>query len=76
MSRAVSALGWMTALGVRTATVPLKVMGSLAEPVRSDIGRDVRRALGLPEVPLRRVTDPADAFLHPQSVARRVHSDL
>ncbi len=76
VSRVASPCSWITTVGAQVAAVPLKVVGSLAEPVRSDLGRDVRRSLGLPEAPPRRVTEPTEAFLDPRSVARRVHGDL
>ena len=76
VSRVASPCSWITTVGAQVAAVPLKVVGSLAEPVRSDLGRDVRRSLGLPEAPPRRVTEPTEAFLDPRSIARRVHSDL
>src|ERR1700736_3507951 len=75
-SRVASPILRMTALGTQVATAPFRVVGSLAEPMRADIARDVRRSLGLPESPPRRVTNPSEAFLHPRSVARRVHGDL
>jgi uncharacterized protein (DUF2236 family) len=63
-------------MGVRLALVPLRRIGSAAEPVRADLGRGVRRSLGLPEVPPPRASDPGDAYVRPGSVVRRVHGDL
>lgn len=74
--RVTAPLWLLTSLGVQAASVPIRAVGSLARPVRAGIGRDVRRSLGLPEVPGPRVTDPDLAFYHPDSVVRRVNGDL
>lgn len=63
-------------LGAQVAAAPLRLLESLAEPVREDLRRDVRRSLGASGRPLRAVTDPAEAYLDPDAVARRVHGDL
>ena len=63
-------------LGAHAATAPFRAAGALARPVRNGLGRDVRRSLGLPEVPGPRVTDPALAYYHPDSIVRRVNGDL
>ena len=76
-SRGVTApLRQATSLGAQVAALPIRAIGSLARPVRADLGRDVRRSLGLPETPGPRVTDPEKAFYHPDSIVRRVHGDL
>jgi uncharacterized protein (DUF2236 family) len=68
------------ALGEQLATAPLRiplaVLGALAEPVRADLRRSVRRSLGVPADPPPRAADPGRAFLPPGGVARRVHGDL
>jgi uncharacterized protein (DUF2236 family) len=63
-------------LGGAAVQLPLRMLGTLAEPVRSGLGRDVRRSLGIPDGPARPATDPAESYLAPDGVARRVHSDL
>jgi uncharacterized protein (DUF2236 family) len=64
-------------LGTRLALTPLQVLAVLAEPVRADIGRQVRRSLGFGKGPPPQIdTDPATAFLPPGAVARIVHGDL
>jgi uncharacterized protein (DUF2236 family) len=70
-------LGTMvTGVGGQLAQPPLRILGSLAEPVRADIRRDVRRTLGVTRRPSPPPTDPAVSFLDPDGVARRVHADL
>lgn len=66
----------VTDLGTVTVRAPLQVLGALAEPVRADLGRDVRRALGVAAEPAPPATDPETSFLPPGGVARRVHADL
>ena len=63
-------------LGEGLATTPLRLLSNLAEPVRDDIGRGVRRSFGISEAPRPRAMDPETAFVHPDSVVRVVHSDL
>lgn len=63
-------------LGAQVATTPLRLLENLTEPVREDLRRDVRRSLGATGRPSRAVTDPAEAYLDPAAVARRVHGDL
>jgi uncharacterized protein (DUF2236 family) len=58
------------------ARTPLRAVHAVAEPIRVDMGREVRRSLGLPEVPPTRVIDPDQAYVHPTSIVRRVHNDL
>jgi uncharacterized protein (DUF2236 family) len=62
--------------GERLVAKPLQVPLALLEPVRRDLRRNVRRSLGVSSDPPVRVSDPADAFLPPGAVARRVHGDL
>ncbi len=69
-------LGQATSLGGQAARLPLRLLGTLAEPFRKDLGRDVRRSLGVPERPEPPSRDPAQAFFHPDSVTRHVHADL
>lgn len=70
----------MGALGEQLALaplrVPLAVADALFEPVRGDVRRSVRRALGVPSDPPRRTADPQRAFLPPDGIARQVHGDL
>jgi uncharacterized protein (DUF2236 family) len=63
-------------LGGHLSRTPLRVLGVLARPVRHDLARDVRRAVGVPDDPRPPETDPARAYLDPGGVARRVHRDL
>jgi uncharacterized protein (DUF2236 family) len=63
-------------LGAQVAATPLRLLENLAEPVREDLRRDLRRSLGAPGRPIRAATDPAEAFLDPGAIARRVHGDL
>lgn len=63
-------------VGFQVAATPLRVLETLAEPVREDLRRDVRRSLGAPGRPARPVMDPDRAYLDPDGIARRVHSDL
>jgi uncharacterized protein (DUF2236 family) len=65
-----------TALGTQVALAPVRVLGTLAEGRRVEIGRDIRRSLGVSAEPKPLVMDPGRAFLHPDAVARRVHADL
>jgi uncharacterized protein (DUF2236 family) len=63
-------------LGEGLATTPLRLLSNLADPVRGDIERSVRRSFGVAEAPRPRAMDPQTAFVHPDSVIRVVHSDL
>jgi uncharacterized protein (DUF2236 family) len=65
-----------TQVGGALATGPLRLVGGLAEPTRSDLARTMRRSIGITEQPPPIATDPATAFLDPDGVARLVHSDL
>ena len=65
-----------TALGGSMAVAPLRVVGGLAAPARSDMARNVRRAIGISERPAPIATDPVHAYLPPGGIARRVHADL
>lgn len=58
------------------ARAPFRVLGSIAEPRRAGIRRDVRRSLGVADEPEPLVMDAERSFLHPRAVARRVHADL
>jgi uncharacterized protein (DUF2236 family) len=69
-------LGPLGRLAAAPARGPLRAAGSLLEPVRTDLRRNVRRSLGVPADPPPRSTDPEDAFLPPGGAARRVHGDL
>jgi len=55
---------------------PLRALGTLAEPARAGLRRDVRRSFGIPEQPRPRAADPSRAYQPPDGVARRVHADL
>src|ERR1700728_3719038 len=63
-------------LGSGLATTPLRLLSNLADPIRDDVSRGVRRSFGISEAPRPRATDPETAFVHPTSVVRAVHSDL
>lgn len=63
--------------GEDLALAPLRMLSSLAHPIRDDIGRSVRRTFGVSgEHPSARVSDPDLAYVHPGSVVRVVHSDI
>jgi uncharacterized protein (DUF2236 family) len=64
------------ALGGSVAGSPFRVAGSLATPARGGMARNVRRAIGITETPPPIATDPGEAYLPPNGVARSVHSDL
>ena len=63
-------------LGGAVAGAPLRLVGGLASPARGDMARNVRRAIGINEKPPPIATDPDDAYLAPDGVARLVHNDL
>ena len=63
-------------LGGAVAVAPLRLVGGLASPARGDMARNVRRAIGINEKPPAIATDPDDAYLAPDGVARLVHNDL
>jgi uncharacterized protein (DUF2236 family) len=60
----------------QAVTTPWRLIESATGPVRADLTRGVRRALGVSERPRPRETDPDLAFMHPASVTRRIHGDL
>lgn len=62
--------------GGAVAGAPLRLVGELTAPARGDMARNVRRAIGLSAVPPPVATDPDDAYLAPDGVARLVHADL
>ncbi len=64
-------------VGEDIALAPLRVLSGLANPIRDDIGRGVRRTFGVSEHrPSERVSDPEIAYVHPDSIVRVVHSDI
>jgi uncharacterized protein (DUF2236 family) len=63
-------------LGGDVAATPLRLLSTLVSPLRDDIGRTVRHSFGLAVAPRPHATDPETAFVHPDSIVRRVHSDL
>jgi uncharacterized protein (DUF2236 family) len=65
-----------TALGGAMATMPLRLVGGLAEPARQDMARNVRRAIGLSEEAPPISMDPEGSYFSPDGMARLVHSDL
>jgi uncharacterized protein (DUF2236 family) len=65
-----------TALGGAVAGAPLRLVGGLAGPARGDMARNVRRAIGITGEPAPIATDPYDAYLPPDGMARRVQADL
>ena len=64
------------AVGARLAGLPVRAIEFLAEPVRADVGRGVRRTLGIPAPRAGRTTNPDEAYLPLGSVTRKVHADL
>jgi uncharacterized protein (DUF2236 family) len=66
----------LVSLGTQAAAAPRRFVEAATGPLRADLSRGVRRALGVSDTPRPRVTDPDLAFLHPDSVTRRVHGDL
>jgi uncharacterized protein (DUF2236 family) len=63
--------------GEDLALAPLRLLSSLASPIRDDIGRGIRKTFGVSEhQPPGRTSDPDTAFVHPDSVVRVVHSDI
>lgn len=52
------------------------VLAPALAPLRADVRRGVRRSLGVPGDPPPRAEHPGEAFLPPDGMARRVHSDL
>jgi uncharacterized protein (DUF2236 family) len=69
-------LGRALRLGEGLAATPLRLLSTLADPIRDDIGKGVRRSFGISGTPHPRAMDPDTAFVHPDSVVRVVHSDL
>jgi uncharacterized protein (DUF2236 family) len=65
-----------TALGGSVAAAPLRLVGGLAGPARGDMARSVRRAIGIREERPPIASDPDEAYLPPDGVARMVHADL
>ena len=63
-------------LGGAVAGAPLRLVGGLASPARGDMARNVRRAIGINDKPPPIATDPDEAYLAPDGVARLVHNDL
>jgi uncharacterized protein (DUF2236 family) len=76
MSLVADPLQRATALGTQLALSPLRLVGTLAEGRRRELGRDVRRSIGVPTEPPPRASDPAQVYLPLDAVARRVHGDL
>lgn len=66
----------LLALGSEAIRTPWRMIEAAAAPARVDLSRGVRRALGVSDTPRPRETDPELAFLHPNSVTRRMHGDL
>ena len=58
------------------AASPFRVAGGLAAPARGGMARNVRRAIGITDTPPPIATDPGEAYLPPDGVARSVHRDL
>jgi len=66
----------LVSLGEHAVSTPWRMIEAATAPLRADLTRGVRRALGVSDTPRPRELDPELAFLHPESVTRRVHSDL
>jgi len=58
------------------SAAPLRLVGQLADPVRGDLARNMRRAVGVTAEPVPPTMDPALSYLPPAGVARLVHADL
>lgn len=75
-----SPLARMAGLLTEPVRLPARLLAApanaVAAPLRRDIARDVRRAIGVPERPAPPTTDPELAFLDPDGVARQVHGDV
>ncbi len=70
-------LEWVLRTGASLTTAPLRMLTSVASPLREDLGRSVRHSFGLSVAPPRpHVMDPESAYVHPDSVVRAVHRDL
>jgi uncharacterized protein (DUF2236 family) len=65
-----------TDAGSQLALTPLRLLEGLGQPLRADLSRDVRRALGVPDEPAPPEMDPETAYFDPAGVTRRVHADL
>jgi len=76
MSTVADPLQRVTSLGTQVALTPLRMVGSLAEGRRLELGRDVRRSIGVPTERRARAADPDEVFLPIDAVARRVNGDL
>jgi uncharacterized protein (DUF2236 family) len=64
------------ALGGSVAAGPFRLVGGLAAPARGDMARSVRRAIGATGKRPPMASDPREAYLPPDGIARRVHGDL
>jgi uncharacterized protein (DUF2236 family) len=69
-------LAQLVSLGSQAIGAPRRMVEAAASPVRADLSRGVRRALGVTDTPRPRELDPELAFMDPKSVTRRVHGDL
>jgi uncharacterized protein (DUF2236 family) len=63
-------------LGGGITTAPLRLLSTLASPLRDDIGRSVRHSFGMAVSPRPRAMDPQSSYVHPDSIVREVHQDL
>ena len=63
-------------VGEAAVGAPLRLVNDLTAPVREDLAKNVRRAIGIAEEPGPMAMDPGMAYLPPDGVARMVHSDL
>ena len=73
---AMDAIGRAAALGESVAGAPLRLVGELTAPARGGMQRSIRRAIGIGDQRGIISSDPDEAFMPPDGVARQVHGDL
>lgn len=70
------AIGRAAALGESVAGAPLRLVGELTAPARGGMERSMRRAIGIGDQRGVIASDPDEAFMPPDGMARQVHGDL
>ncbi len=63
-------------VGEAAVGAPLRLVNDLTAPARGDLAKNVRRAIAMADEPGPMAMDPDVAYLHPDGIARLVHSDL
>ena len=63
-------------MGEAAVGAPFRLVNDLTAPVRGDLAKNMRRAIGIVEEPAPPAMDPEVSYLAPDGVARLVHSDL